>query len=133
MAANNRRTIKELNAPNPDQQSLCITFPDASDDFELKCGLIHLLHSFHCLVGEDPHKYLKEFNVVCSGMKPDGVTDEQLNLRVFSFSLKDKAKNLLYYLPSGFIEMWTDMNNNFHIDSFKHLEPFGRKFMELGN
>ncbi|KAL0303530.1 UNVERIFIED_CONTAM: hypothetical protein Sradi_6221100 [Sesamum radiatum] len=95
MAANNRRTIKELNAPNPDQQPLCITFSDANDDFELKFGIIHLLPSFHGLTGEDPHKHLKEFHVVCSGMKPDGVIDEQLNLRGFSFSLKDKTKDWL--------------------------------------
>ncbi|KAL0437592.1 UNVERIFIED_CONTAM: hypothetical protein Sradi_0467100 [Sesamum radiatum] len=81
MTANNRRSIKELNTPNSDQQPLCIIFTDAKDDFELKSGLIHLLPSFHGLVGEDPHKYLKEFHVVCAGMKPHGITDEQLYLR----------------------------------------------------
>ncbi|KAL0378804.1 UNVERIFIED_CONTAM: hypothetical protein Sradi_3185900 [Sesamum radiatum] len=100
MAANNRRSIKELNAPNSDQQPLCITFTDTEDNFELKSGLIHLLPSFHGLAGEDPHKHLKEFHVVCAGMKPHGITDEQLFLRAFPFSLKDKAKDCLYYLPS---------------------------------
>ncbi|KAK4389865.1 hypothetical protein Sango_2323500 [Sesamum angolense] len=59
--------------------------------------------------GEDPHKHLKEFQVVCSGMKPSGLTDEQLHLRAFPFSLKDKAKDWLYYLPSGSIQTWADM------------------------
>ncbi|KAL0346463.1 UNVERIFIED_CONTAM: hypothetical protein Scaly_1662300 [Sesamum calycinum] len=93
MATINRRTIKGLNAPNSDQRPLCITYSDAKDDFELKSGLIHLLPSFHGLVGEDPHKHPKELNVVCVGMKPHGITDEQLNLRAFPFSLKDKAKD----------------------------------------
>ncbi|KAK4381609.1 hypothetical protein Sango_2951600 [Sesamum angolense] len=84
MATNNRRTIKELNAPNSDQQPL-----------------------------EDPHKHLKEFHVVCAGMRPHGITDEQLNLRAFPFSLKDKAKDWLYYLPSGSIETWADMKQQF--------------------
>ncbi|KAL0373123.1 UNVERIFIED_CONTAM: hypothetical protein Scaly_0993900, partial [Sesamum calycinum] len=113
MATNNRRTIKELNAPNSDQQPLCITYSDTNDGFELKSGLIHLLPSFHGLAGEDPHKHLKEFHVVCAGMRPHGITDEQLNLRAFPFSLKDKAKDWLYYLPSGSIETWADMKQQF--------------------
>ncbi|KAK4381606.1 hypothetical protein Sango_2951300 [Sesamum angolense] len=113
MATNNRRTIKELNAPNSDQQPLCITYSDANNGFELKSGLIHLLPSFHGFAGEDPHKHLKEFHVVCAGMRPHGITDEQLNLRAFPFSLKDKAKDWLYYLPSGSIETWADMKQQF--------------------
>ncbi|KAL0428396.1 UNVERIFIED_CONTAM: hypothetical protein Slati_3014400 [Sesamum latifolium] len=109
MVANNRRSIKELNAPNSNKKPLCITFSDAEDDFELKSRLIHLLPSFHGLAGEDPHKHLKEFHVVCAGMRPHGITDEQLYLRAFPFSLKDKAKDWLYYLPSGSIETWADI------------------------
>ncbi|KAL0378595.1 UNVERIFIED_CONTAM: hypothetical protein Sradi_3165000 [Sesamum radiatum] len=113
MATNNRRSIKELNAPNSDQQPLCITFTEAEDNFELKSGLIHLLPSFHGLAGGDPHKHLKEFHVVCARMKPHGIIDEQLYLRAFPFSLKDKAKDWLYYLPSGSIETWADMKQQF--------------------
>ncbi|KAL0396388.1 UNVERIFIED_CONTAM: hypothetical protein Scaly_0087200 [Sesamum calycinum] len=46
-------------------------------------------------------------------MKPHGITDEQLNLRAFAFSLKDKAKDWLYYLPLGSIETWADMKQQF--------------------
>ena len=54
------RTLKELAAPDLNQQPLCITFPtlDATITFELKSGLIHLLPTFHGLAGEDPHKHL---------------------------------------------------------------------------
>ncbi|KAL0405715.1 UNVERIFIED_CONTAM: hypothetical protein Slati_3885400 [Sesamum latifolium] len=99
MAANNCRSIKELTAPNSNQQPLCITFTDAEDYFELKSGLIHLLSSFHGLAGEVPHKHLKEFHVVCAGMKPHEITDEQLYLRAFLFSLKDKAKD--WFFPAS--------------------------------
>ena len=69
------QTLKELAAPNLNQQPLCITFPtlDATTTtFELKFGLIHLLPTFHGLAGEDPHKHLKELHVVCMSMKPTG-------------------------------------------------------------
>jgi len=87
--------LKELAAPDLNQQPLCITFPtlEATTTFELKSGLIHLLPTFHGLTGEDPHKHLKELHVVCTSMKPTGVTEEQIKLRAFLFSLKDSAKD----------------------------------------
>ena len=90
------QTLKELAAPDLNQQPLCITFPtlDATTTtFELKFGLIHLLPTFHGLAGEDPHKHLKELHVVCMSMKPMGVTEDQIKLRAFPFSLKDSAKD----------------------------------------
>ncbi|XP_035547468.1 uncharacterized protein LOC109010279 [Juglans regia] len=105
------RTLKELAAPDLNQQPLCITFPtlDATTTFELKYGLIHLLPTFHSLAGEDPHKHLKEFHVVCTSMKPMRVTEEQIKLISFPFSLKDSAKDWLYYLPSESIVTWNEM------------------------
>ena len=109
------QTLKELAVPDLNQQPLCITFPtlDATTTFELKSGLIHLLPTFHGLAGEDPHKHLKELHVVCMSMKPTGVTEDQIKLRVFPFSLKDWAKDWLYYLPSGSIKTWNEMNRLF--------------------
>ena len=100
-AQENQQTLKELAAPDLNQQPLCITFPTLTAAFELKSGLIHLLPTFRGLAGEDPHKHLKEFHVVCSTMKPQGVSEEQIKLRAFPFSLGDLAKDWLYYLPSG--------------------------------
>ncbi|XP_065861818.1 uncharacterized protein [Euphorbia lathyris] len=111
MAGN--RTLRDFAAPNLNRQSFCIEFPNPEVPFELKSGLIHLLPSFHGLTGEDPHKHLKEFHVVCSGLKPERVTEEQVKLRAFPFSLKDKAKDWLYYLPSGSITTWTEMQRLF--------------------
>ena len=70
MANLHARTLKELAALDITYQPLCIEYPEVDGAFELKSGLIHLLPTFHGLVGEDPHKYLKEFHVVCSTMKP---------------------------------------------------------------
>jgi hypothetical protein len=64
------RTLNELATLNLDQQPLCISYPNIDNDFELRSALIHLLPSFHGCSGEDPTKHLKEFHIVCSGMKP---------------------------------------------------------------
>ena len=86
------QTLKELAAIDLNQQPLCITFPtlDFTTTFELKSGL---LPTFHGLAGEDPHKHLKELHVVCTSMKPTGLTEDQIKLRAFPFSLKDLAKD----------------------------------------
>ncbi|XP_044511506.1 uncharacterized protein LOC123229651 [Mangifera indica] len=106
-------TLREMAIPVINQQPLCIAYPNIDANFELKSGLIHLLPTFRGLSGEDPHKHLKEFHVVCSTMKPQGVSEEQIKLRAFPFSLTDKAKDWLYYLPSGSINSWDELKRQF--------------------
>ena len=103
------RTLKKLAAPDLNQQPLCITYPNLEGSFELKSGLIHLLPNFHGLAGEDPYKHLKEFHVVCSSFKPQGVSEEHVKLRAFPFSLKDKAKSWLLDLPAGSVRTWNKL------------------------
>ena len=76
MANNNNRTLKELAAPDLDQQSLCIQYPQLDVAFELKSGMIHLLPTFHGFAGENPNKHLKEFHMVCSSMRPTSISEE---------------------------------------------------------
>ncbi|XP_027182175.1 uncharacterized protein LOC113780589 [Coffea eugenioides] len=111
----NTQTLRELAAPELTHQPLCITFPTLAENtaFELKSGLIHLLPSFHGLSGEEPHKHVKEFEVVCSSMKPPGVTEEQIRLRAFLFSLKDIVKDWLYYLLAGSITTLAQLKKKF--------------------
>ena len=107
------QTLKELAAPILDQPPLCIDTPQLEVAFDLKSGFIHLLPTFHGLSGEDPNKHLKEFHVVCSSMKPLGISNEQVKLRAFPFSLADNAKEWLYYLPSSTISTWNSMKKAF--------------------
>ncbi|KAI3470091.1 hypothetical protein Pfo_026754, partial [Paulownia fortunei] len=92
--AHNHRTLKELVAPNLKNQPLCITYPNLEAGFELKSGMIHLLPIFHGFAGEDPNKHLKKFHVVCFSMKPAGISEENIKLIAFSFSLADSAKEV---------------------------------------
>ncbi|XP_073315872.1 uncharacterized protein [Primulina huaijiensis] len=113
MTGQAQRTLRELANPNVIQQPLCIQFPTTDATFEIKSGLIHLLPTFRGLAGEDPHKHLKEFHIVCTAMKPQGITEEQISMRAFPFSLADKAKDWLYYLPSETITTWDNMKQQF--------------------
>ena len=74
------KSLKELASPDLNHQPLCIDYPNLDASFELRSGLIHLLPTFRGLSGEDLHKHLKEFHVVCSSMKPQGISEEQIKL-----------------------------------------------------
>ncbi|KAI3755784.1 hypothetical protein L1987_55590 [Smallanthus sonchifolius] len=102
------QTLRQWATHDVTQQPLCINYP-AMENFELKSGLIHLLPTFRGLENEDPHKFLKEFHVVCSGMKPHNITEDQIKLRAFPFSLQDSAKEWLYYLPPGSVTTWNEL------------------------
>ena len=111
----NPRTLRQLTAPNLEQQPLTVQFPELADglNFKLKSGLIHSLPHFHGLGGEDPNKHLSEFHAVCTSMKPKGVTEYQIKLRAFPFSLKYSSNDWFYYLASGSIDTWAKMKRTF--------------------
>ncbi|CAJ2663828.1 unnamed protein product [Trifolium pratense] len=109
-----KRTLRQLAAPDVNYNDLCIQYTDVDIPFELKSGLIHLLPKFHGLAGEGPHKHLKEFQVVCSTpLRPEGITEDHIKLRAFPFSLQDAAKDWLYYLEPNSITTWNDLKKVF--------------------
>lgn len=67
-------TLRGLSAPNLTQQPLCITYLEMTGNFNLKTGFIHLLPAFYAHVGENPDKLMKEFHIMCYGIRPHGVT-----------------------------------------------------------
>ena len=112
MAIARQQTLKELAAPNVENQQLCINI-DNNVNFELKSGFIDLLPIFNGLAREDPHTHLKEFHMVCVGMKPNGVDEEQVMLKAFPFSLKGAAKAWFFSILPGSIGTWNAMKKIF--------------------
>ena len=107
-----QQTLKELTTPNIENQPLCINI-DNNVNFELKYSFIHLLPTFNGLVREDPYTHLKEFYIVCVGMKPNGVDEEQVKLEAFPFSLKGAANTWLFSILPGSIGTWNSMKKIF--------------------
>ncbi|RDX72657.1 hypothetical protein CR513_47830, partial [Mucuna pruriens] len=107
---NNDRNLKELATPDVVYQPWCIQCPPLkpAKSYELKSSLIHLLPKFHGLEGEDPHKHLKEFHVVCSTMRLQGIPKDHIKMKAFPFSLDGAAKDWLYLQPVLF-NNWGDM------------------------
>ncbi|RDX88328.1 hypothetical protein CR513_30101, partial [Mucuna pruriens] len=80
---NNNRMLKELAMPDL----------EPAQSYELKSGLTYLLSKFHGLAGEDSPKHLKEFHMVCTTMRPQGIPEDYIKMKVLPFSLDGAAKD----------------------------------------
>nr|KYP40314.1 hypothetical protein KK1_038357 [Cajanus cajan]KYP44200.1 hypothetical protein KK1_034312 [Cajanus cajan] len=107
------RTLREMVAPDFRYEILCIQYHEEDVPFVLKPGLIHLLPKFHDHVGEDPHKHLKEFHIVCSTMKAPDVQEDHIYLKAFPHSVEVVSKDWLYYLAPRSITSWDDLKRMF--------------------
>ncbi|OMO93852.1 reverse transcriptase [Corchorus capsularis] len=82
------RSMREIMAPNLNDQPLCIQYNMLNVPCELKTRFIHLLPKYNGLSGEDPIKHIKRFLMICSSTGPVGVDEDQVRMRVSLFHLK---------------------------------------------
>ena len=101
------KTLRELFSPITTNLPSCIVLPATTTaHFELKPQIIHLLPTFYRLDREDPYMHVKDFHEICATCKFQNFTDDSVRLRLFPFSLKDKAKAWLNSLSLGSITSW---------------------------
>ena len=105
-------TMMEYAAPRAVNQPLCIEIASA---YELKPAMIQLLPTFYGKAGECPLKHLRQLKVVCSTAPSDNnvITQQQILLKAFPFSLQGKALDWLYSLPSNSVATWEEMEQIF--------------------
>ncbi|KAI8535523.1 hypothetical protein RHMOL_Rhmol10G0180600 [Rhododendron molle] len=84
-----------------------------------------MLPSFHGLDNEDPFKHIDEFVEKSSTVKIQNFSDDTLKLKLFLFSLKDRAKDWLNSLATGSITTWAQLQQEFLTKYF----PIGMTIM----
>ncbi|CAM8937369.1 unnamed protein product [Rhodiola kirilowii] len=92
------RTLRDYTDPRVSGFQSTIAPPGiANNTWELKTGLIQMVQNnqFSRRMNEDPHQHLKRFIQMCNTVKTNGVPPESYYLRLFPFSLTDKASRWL--------------------------------------
>ena len=67
---------------------------------------------------EDPHLHLRLFMEVSDSFKLPGVTEEALRLKLFPYSLRDRARAWLNSLPPDSVASWNDLAEKFLMKYF---------------
>ena len=117
------KQLREYFTPSQYTYSPCIQMPPVeASQYEIKSSTIQMLPSFYGLTNEDPYKHLDEFLEICSTVKIQHFSDDALRLKLFPFSLKDRAKYWLNSIDTITISTWDQLQREF----LKKYFPIGK-------
>ncbi|RVW77500.1 hypothetical protein CK203_053472 [Vitis vinifera] len=89
--------------------------------------IVPLLPTFHGMESENPYSHIKEFEEVCNTFQKGGALIDLMRLKLFPFTLKDKAKIWINSLRARSIRTWTDLQAEFLKKFFPTHETNGLK------
>jgi hypothetical protein len=92
---NHVRTLRDHMNPTRTSAPSCIVFPPDASHFNFKLDIIQLLSTFYGLDIENPYLHLKEFEEAYNTYNNLNCSMNIIRLKLFHFSLKDKAKTWL--------------------------------------
>ena len=85
----------------------CIVPP--SEQMVISPYLVSLLSQFHGMENENPYTHIKDFEEVCHTVQEGIASIDLMRLKLFPFTLKDKAKVWLNSLRPRSIRLWMEL------------------------
>ncbi|KAK8988233.1 hypothetical protein V6N11_065829 [Hibiscus sabdariffa] len=111
------RTVRDYLAKDLEGLNPAVTMPEfEADHFELKPVMFNMLNTLGQFGGtpnENARQHLKSFLEICNSFKIHGVSNDVLKLKLFPYSLRDKAKTWLNNLQPGSLQSWTQLCRSF--------------------
>ena len=116
------KSVRDYAMPLVDEIHSSIRSPTIQvDNFEINPEIIQIIQTsvqFGGLFDDDPSAHIIIFLDICDTFKYNEISDDAIRLRLFPFSLRDKAKSWLRSLPSNSITMWDDLVQKFLANFF---------------
>ncbi|XP_021800683.1 TMV resistance protein N-like [Prunus avium] len=113
MAANDQRALEDYAQPIIPNSPSCILQSTKARNYELKSSNFQILPSFYGLLNEDPLVHIKEFYNVVGTFPLKDVSEANMRMRVFPYTLKDRAKTWLMSLTPGSLTTWDAVAKKF--------------------
>jgi hypothetical protein len=108
-------SLRELFAPTAVSSHSCIVLPPTNaTHYDLKPHVIQMLPFFYGLDHENPYSHVKKFKNICATTKFQNFSEESAHLKLFPFSLHDRATEWLDSLAPGSITSWEELLKQFY-------------------
>ncbi|KAL4310821.1 hypothetical protein GQ457_01G022140 [Hibiscus cannabinus] len=111
------RTVRDYLAEDLEGLNPAVTMSDfEAEHFELKPVVFNMLNTLGQFGGtpnENARQRLKSFLEICNSFKIHGVSNDVLKLKLFPYSLRDKAKTWLNNLQPSSLQSWTQLCRSF--------------------
>ncbi len=108
------RTLREYMHPVMENKPSPIPWPyNQERTFSIKPNMIREIPSFLGMESENPYYHVSEFESICRLFAEGNASVDTVCLKLFSFSLKDKAKTWYNNLPAFSVRNWQQMKQVF--------------------
>ncbi|KAG9458344.1 hypothetical protein H6P81_002852 [Aristolochia fimbriata] len=110
------KTMEHYVQSNPNDQRSAIVRPEVPSNFEIKPQILSMIqnnYQFGGLSNEDPNEHIEKFLEICDTFRFNDVTNEAVWLRLFPFTLRDRAKSWYHTLPPDSIRTWDELQKKF--------------------
>ncbi|GFZ10975.1 hypothetical protein Acr_22g0003730 [Actinidia rufa] len=109
------RTMMDYLCPNTMARESPIHVPVQAYGFEIKPAMLVNLSIFRGVLNENPYTHVELFEEIVSTVRVDiNIRTEWVKLRLFPFSLKERAKEWFNMLRPGSIRTWVDLQKEFY-------------------
>ena len=98
----------------------CIQLGEATRNYELKNVHFTLLPSFYGIPNEDPLIFIRDFYAIVQTFSLQGIMKDQLRMRCFPYTLKNRAKGWLMTLPPNSLRIWAVVYEKFTGKFYSH-------------
>ncbi|CAH9121562.1 unnamed protein product [Cuscuta epithymum] len=105
--------MKEFGRPTVGVSPSCIVLSEAARNYDLKTVHYNQLPSFYGLSSEDALIFIRDFYGIIQNFPLQGVSEDELRMRCFPYTLKDAAKTWFMSLTPGSLRTWADVYNKF--------------------